>query len=47
VTGRDLRAALDAVLAHEPPAADQFPSLGCNIKWHKGNEPTYFPTPAR
>ena len=47
VTGRDLRAALDAVLAHEPPAADQFPSLGCNIKWRKGNEPTYFPTPAR
>ena len=47
MTGRDLRAALDAVLAHEPPAADQFPSLGCNIKWRKGNEPTYFPTPAR
>jgi peroxiredoxin len=33
VTGRDLRAALDAVLAGRPAAADQKPSLGCNIKW--------------
>ena len=33
VTGRDLRAALDAVLAgHEVPA-EQYPSMGCNIKW--------------
>jgi Redoxin len=33
VTGRDLRAALDAVLAGKKPSADQKPSVGCNIKW--------------
>jgi peroxiredoxin len=33
VTGEDLRAALDAVLAAKPPLADQRPSIGCNIKW--------------
>jgi peroxiredoxin len=33
VTGEDLRAALDAVLAGRTPAAEQRPSLGCNIKW--------------
>lgn len=33
VTGRDLRAALQAVLAGEPVAQDQRPSVGCNIKW--------------
>jgi peroxiredoxin len=33
VTGRDLRAALDALIAAKPIAADQKPSLGCNIKW--------------
>ncbi len=33
VTGRDLRAALDAVLAGKPVPADQRPSAGCNIKW--------------
>ena len=42
VTGRDLRAALDAVLAGEPVPEDQTPSMGCNIKWKKGNEPEYF-----
>jgi peroxiredoxin len=44
VTGADLRAALDAVLAGRPVAADQIPSLGCNIKWKPGNEPPYFST---
>jgi thiol-disulfide isomerase/thioredoxin len=39
--GRDLRAALDAVLADEAPAAEQFPSIGCNIKWHPGHEPAW------
>ena len=39
VTGRDLRAALDAVLAGEPLPEDQKPSIGCNIKWRPGNEP--------
>jgi peroxiredoxin len=42
VTGRDLRAALDAVLADEPVKSEQMPSLGCNIKWKAGNEPEYF-----
>jgi peroxiredoxin len=42
VTGADLRAALDAVLAGKPAPAKQAPSLGCNIKWKKGNEPDYF-----
>jgi len=33
VTGEDLRAAIDAVLAGQPVSADQRPSIGCNIKW--------------
>ncbi len=41
VTGGDLRAALDAILAGETPAAEQKPSLGCNIKWKPGNEPQW------
>ena len=39
--GRDLRAALDAVLAGRNPAAEQLPSIGCNIKWHPGQEPAW------
>lgn len=35
VTGADLRHALDAVLAGTTPSAEQFPSLGCNIKWRE------------
>ncbi|MFO1475244.1 MAG: thioredoxin family protein [Verrucomicrobiota bacterium] len=42
VTGRDLRAALDAVLGGTPVPAAQKPSIGCNIKWRAGNEPDYF-----
>jgi peroxiredoxin len=42
VTGKDLRAALDAVLAGKPVSADQKPSIGCNIKWKSGNAPDYF-----
>jgi peroxiredoxin len=42
VTGKDLRAALDAVLAAKPVLANQKPSIGCNIKWKSGNEPDYF-----
>ena len=41
VTGQDLRAALDAVLAGEAPDAVQRPSMGCNIKWKAGQEPAY------
>ncbi len=39
VTGVDLRAAADAVLAGRPVSAEQKPSIGCNIKWKAGNEP--------
>ena len=42
VTGKDLRAALDAVLAGRTPSEFQAPSIGCNIKWKAGNEPDYF-----
>ena len=42
VTGKELRAALDAVLAGEAPERDQNPSMGCNIKWKPGNEPEYY-----
>jgi peroxiredoxin len=42
VTGKDLRAALDAVLAGKPVSPTQKPSIGCNIKWKAGNEPDYF-----
>jgi len=41
VTGKDLRAAADAVLAGETPSDDQRPSLGCNIKWKATNAPSY------
>jgi peroxiredoxin len=41
VDGRDLRAALDAVLTNGPVNPDQKPSLGCNIKWKAGNEPNF------
>ena len=40
VTGRDLRAACDALLSGDPPRAEQMPSIGCNIKWKPGNEPS-------
>lgn len=36
VTGRDLRSALDGVLAGRPPLPDQRPSVGCSIKWRGG-----------
>jgi peroxiredoxin len=33
VTGRDARAAIEALLAGKAPNEDQIPSIGCNIKW--------------
>lgn len=42
VSGRDLRAALDAVMSGAPVSGTQKASLGCNIKWKPGNEPDYF-----
>ena len=41
VTGRSIRAALDAVMAGQQPGSNQNPSVGCNIKWKKGNEPDF------
>ena len=42
LNGADIRAALDAVLAGQPVNPRQMPSIGCNIKWKRGNEPAYF-----
>jgi peroxiredoxin len=41
VTGRDLRAAIEAVLAGEPVDPNQKASIGCSIKWKPGNDPAY------
>lgn len=42
VTGADLSAAVEAVLAGRAVPQEQHPSMGCNIKWKPGNEPPYF-----
>ena len=42
VNGKDLRAALDAVLSGGAVADDQVASIGCSIKWTPGEEPDYF-----
>ena len=47
LTGRDLRAAIDAVLAGGSINPNQQPSIGCNIKWKPGNEPDYYGAGAR
>lgn len=41
VSGADLRAAVDALLAGRPVPAEQQPSMGCSIKWKPGNAPAY------
>lgn len=41
-TGKDLRTAIDATLSNKPVNDNQKPSIGCNIKWKYGNEPSYF-----
>jgi peroxiredoxin len=41
VTGRDLRAAIEAALTGKPVPAEQKPSIGCGIKWKPGNAPSY------
>ncbi|MDX0425111.1 thioredoxin family protein [Sinorhizobium medicae] len=46
VTGADLRAAVEAVLRGEAVGGTQVPSIGCNIKWTAGNEPSWFSTAA-
>lgn len=40
VTGADLRAAVDALVAGEPPLSDQRPSIGCSMKWKPGAGPS-------
>jgi thiol-disulfide isomerase/thioredoxin len=40
--GRDLRAAIDAVLAGQRPNEKQYPSMGCNLKWRPGGGPSTF-----
>ncbi|MEM8603087.1 MAG: thioredoxin family protein [Cyanobacteria bacterium P01_H01_bin.121] len=42
VTGQALRAAIDLLLAGQPLPTEQKPSIGCNIKWIPGQEPSYF-----
>ncbi len=42
VTGREVRAALDAVLDGRPVSDEQVASIGCGIKWKPGNEPEWF-----
>ncbi|MCM1983532.1 thioredoxin family protein [Lyngbya confervoides] len=39
VNGKDLRAAIEAALAHQPIPSPQKPSIGCNIKWKPGVNP--------
>lgn len=41
VTGKDLRGAIDAVLAGAAVSPTQRPSVGCNIKWKRGKTPAY------
>jgi hypothetical protein len=41
-TGADLRAAVEAALAGVPVSDEQWPSMGCSIKWKPGNVPSYF-----
>lgn len=42
ITGEDLNNAVEKLIGGEDISTDQLPSMGCNIKWKKGNEPDYF-----
>tara|TARA_Y100001968_G_scaffold331974_1_gene388521 strand:- start:3710 stop:4321 length:612 start_codon:yes stop_codon:yes gene_type:complete len=42
VSGEDLRFAIEKVLKAENVDCEQKPSIGCNIKWHPGKEPSWF-----
>ena len=42
VSGEDIRKATEALLNGEKITSEQFPSIGCIIKWKKGTEPDYF-----
>lgn len=41
VTGEDMRAAVDALLAGKPAPKPQIPSAGCSIKWRPGKDPSW------
>ncbi len=41
ITGRDLRTAIESVLAGKPVDGAQRASIGCSIKWKHGNTPSY------
>ena len=41
VTGADLRAACESLLQGEAPPPEQTPSVGCSIKWKRGQEPDW------
>ena len=41
VTGKDLRSAVENLLSGKPVSTFQKPSVGCNIKWKRENEPVY------
>ncbi|MCC6794646.1 MAG: thioredoxin family protein [Candidatus Hydrogenedentes bacterium] len=41
VTGKDLRTAIEALLLGNTMPGPQKPSIGCNIKWKRGNAPAY------
>lgn len=43
ISGRDLDAAVDALLMGKAAPENQKASVGCNIKWKPGNEPAFFP----
>lgn len=42
ITGAELDAAVQALIAGAAQPDDQIPSVGCNIKWRPGNEPPWF-----
>jgi thiol-disulfide isomerase/thioredoxin len=42
INGEDLRLVLDNLLSGQEIPTDQIPSIGCNIKWKAGNEPSYY-----
>ena len=39
--GSDLQMAIQSIKRWERIIKQQYPSMGCNIKWKKGNEPDY------
>lgn len=42
VTGKNMRSAANSLIEGDDGFEPQIPSMGCNIKWKKGNEPEYF-----